>query len=833
MKMRQLSLLACFLMPVLSGAAASDAEPLVFRTRDAVFRIDRAGSLRSIARRRDGREYLAPGQPAPILQLRLAGKLHAPESGVWDARSRTLTLRYPAVKGGSMPATAVVRIIAKPRYLVLETVDVQPREGVELVLWGPYPTAIHETIGETVGVVRDRELAVGIQALNARTLGGYPTTEDDVEPSYSIFDQGSYSDIALDLKDDQLFRGDTARPAPFGSTLQAFCRNRDRARVIANWGHERFVAPAFSDGGVVGSKIALFAVPAARALETIGEVEVAEGLPHPLIDGVWGKRSPDATASYLIVGFGEATLDRALALTHRAGLRYLYHGGPFETWGHFRLHPKEFPENWESLRRCVEKARAQGVRLGVHTLSNFITPNDPYVTPVPDPRLARVGSTPLSAAIDAQQTEIPVDDPGWFRKQTTMNGVVVGEELIKYASVSTEAPWRLLGCERGAWGTRAAAHAKGELAGKLMDHDYRVFLTDAALTQEVARRIAELCNRTGVMQLSFDGLEGAWSTGMGQYGRTLFTMAWYDALSPEMQGHVINDASNPGHFNWHVYTRMNWGEPWYAGFRESQTQYRLKNQLYFSRNLMPRMLGWFSLGPATSVEDAEWLLARAAGFDAGFALVTDVDIEARNGRADALLNAVRQWETARMSGAFPEAVKTALQDVRQEFHLEAAGEDGKSWRLYPVHVARGKGGPPERPGELAFTSLPFENPYAAQPLGWVLHNTGKGDLTGLAVELNGQAVLAASVSLAPGMILRYEGGAEATLYDASWHKQRSFPVSAAAARVGTGAAAVRVGCRAAGDRSGATPGAGLAIELRTLGPATRLRARRKGAAGAR
>ena len=220
----------------------------------------------------------------------------------------------------------------------------QPRESVELVLWGPYPTSIRDMIGETVGVVRDREFAVGIQALNARTLGGYPSTEDDVEPSYSIFDQGSYRDIALDLKDDQLFRGDTAKPAPFGSTLQAFCRNRDRERIIANWGHERYVAPAYPDGGVVGSKIALFACPASRALETIGEIEVAEGLPHPMLDGVWAKRSPNATASYLIVDFSEATIDRAIALTHRAGLRYLYHSWPFETWGHFQLHPQEFPD---------------------------------------------------------------------------------------------------------------------------------------------------------------------------------------------------------------------------------------------------------------------------------------------------------------------------------------------------------------------------------------------------------------------------------------------------------------------------------------------------------
>ena len=68
-------------------------------------------------------------------------------------------------------------------------------------------------------------------------------------------------------------------------------------------GHERYVAPAYEDGGVVGSKIALFGCPAGQVLQKISQIEVAEGLPHPMIDGVWGKVSPGATAAYLIVGF--------------------------------------------------------------------------------------------------------------------------------------------------------------------------------------------------------------------------------------------------------------------------------------------------------------------------------------------------------------------------------------------------------------------------------------------------------------------------------------------------------------------------------------------------
>lgn len=46
----------------------------------------------------------------------------------------------------------------------------------------------------------------------------------------------------------------------------------------------------------------------------------------------------------------------------RTGLKYLYHRGSFNTWSHFKLDKKAFPGNWESMKRCVEKAKAQDVR---------------------------------------------------------------------------------------------------------------------------------------------------------------------------------------------------------------------------------------------------------------------------------------------------------------------------------------------------------------------------------------------------------------------------------------------------------------------------------------
>jgi len=120
--------------------------------------------------------------------------------------------------------------------------------------------------------------------------------------------------------------------------------------------------------------------------------------------------------------------------------------------------------------------------------------------------------------------------------------------------------------------------------------------------------------------IDFDGLEGMRSTGLGEYGQALFVQTFWDALAPVLRDGFISAASNPGHWTWHIHTRFNWGEPWYAGFRESQAVYRLKNQDYFRRNFLPPMLGWFALRKKTTADDIAWLLNLADTHRAGFAL---------------------------------------------------------------------------------------------------------------------------------------------------------------------------------------------------------------------
>ena len=66
---------------------------------------------------------------------------------------------------------------------------------------------------------------------------------------------------------------------------------------------------------------------------------------------------------------------------------------PFSNWGHFELIPGLFPNGREGMKACVAKASARNIRMGVHTLTNFITTNDPFVSPVPHKGLASYAHT--------------------------------------------------------------------------------------------------------------------------------------------------------------------------------------------------------------------------------------------------------------------------------------------------------------------------------------------------------------------------------------------------------------------------------------------------------
>jgi hypothetical protein len=265
----------------------------------------------------------------------------------------------------------------------------------------------------------------------------------------------------------------------------------------------------------------------------------------------------------------------------------------------------------------------------------------------------------------------------YFKKQPSnhLRTVRIGRELIQYDSATQEPPYLLLGCKRGAFGTNASAHSKYEQADKLIDHDYGVFFPNIEMQKEVAGNFADLLNETGVDHFDFDGFEGGVGTGEGDYGVELFSKEVFDHVKHD----VLYGTSISKTFYWHIGSYYNWGEPWYGGFNESMQQYRIDNQGLFERNFMPHMLGWYLLTEKTSLAEMEWMLARSAGYNAGFAMVASPAALRKNPNSGILLDAIREWETARNGKAFSKEQQELLKDPKTEFHLEKSGEG--QWEL--------------------------------------------------------------------------------------------------------------------------------------------------------
>jgi len=150
-----------FLLLGLPTTGCTEARPnILIRAGSLEIGVAQDGTIQSFSDVASGRDYLPEGLSAPLLTLRVDNIDLRPQTAVANEADHTLTLTY----GGGREAQLSVR--EEPTHAALELVFVTDPASVEVAIWGPYPTVISKTIGETVGVVRGEDFAMGIQALN-------------------------------------------------------------------------------------------------------------------------------------------------------------------------------------------------------------------------------------------------------------------------------------------------------------------------------------------------------------------------------------------------------------------------------------------------------------------------------------------------------------------------------------------------------------------------------------------------------------------------------------------------------------------------------------------
>ena len=701
--------------------------------------LDKKGFITLLGNKESGKNYLYTDTTAPLLTLVSKGIRYMPQNLQYDKSANIIRLNYEQAN-----VKIDVKVSVKNTHLVLEIVKAIPEENIDAIIWGPVPTNINKTVGEVIGVVRDSQIAMGMLVLNIKTLGGdLPNSEGSTWT-----------------------RGIAAKSFAWGSTLQAYAINRNRDRYVDAWGgvYKNMPVKALKGETVTGSKIALFTCWETKTLDAIENITLAEKLPYPAINKTWYKKSSLFGRSYLISSFGEKDIDEMIAYTKKAGLVSLYHEGPFKSWGHYIPDSVAFPNGKKSLKNCVDKAHAAGLHFGVHTLTNFINTNDPYVTPVPDERLSLTGSSSLMYNIDDQQKEIEVASPEYFKeeKNNNLHTVKIGKELIRYKTVTNQPPYTLLDCQRGAYGTAIVSHPKNETVGKLFDHPYQVFFPNINLQREIARNIASLFNETGVDHFDLDGHEGCLASGEGDYALELFAKDVFDNIRHD----ILIGTSNSKTYFWNICSYYNWGEPWYGGFNESMQQYRIDNQGLFDRNYMPHMLGWYLLGENTTILEMEWMLARAAAYNAGFAMVARPGALRSNPLTPQLLDAINEWEKVRTQNAFTKAQQEELKKTNNEFHLEKIS-DGK-WDLYQYTLSpmfiREKF--ERQPGEPTFNTWTFTQESKEQPIQFRIHLSGKsGGINTVKMQIDNYAEIVLPLSLKAGESILCKGTQEIEIYN--------------------------------------------------------------------
>lgn len=421
-----------------------------------------------------------------------------------------------------------------------------------------------------------------------------------------------------------------------------------------------------------GVEPAAFGVLACRQadwLDTVEQFELAAGLPSPRPGGVWNKRSPWVKRSYLfLTNFRESQFEEALALARRGGFHLILLGQ--ESWchstGHYEVNRQRFPDGLEGLKRTVQRFKDAGFRVGLHCLAASIYPPDPYLTPVPDPRLVKGAAATLAADVDAATNFLPTAEPpeafpaedGGYEGQGTV--LQVGEELIQYGARSLSPPFGFRDCRRGHLGTRPAAHPKGALLRHLVRaYGYHMFDMDTSLLEEVATHFARVANTCGIDMIYFDGSERL--QGEHWFYNARLHRAFYDKLTNK---DLLLQASSFSHYSWHLLARSASADG--HGDLKGYLDQRSGWFDALAREGMPLDIGWYyGYDPTATPDMFEYVLGATLGYEASMSFQVSCDAAAAHPFTGEILDLIARYERVRLSGRVPAA-------VRAQFRIDPA-----------------------------------------------------------------------------------------------------------------------------------------------------------------
>ncbi|MCB1471042.1 MAG: hypothetical protein KDK08_28645, partial [Rhizobiaceae bacterium] len=395
-----------------------------------------------------------------------------------------------------------------------------------------------------------------------------------------------------------------------------------------------FCYPRF---GLVGAKVAVIGCPQDELRQVLQEVvTAADELPKSAIGGPFALGQSINQGSY-VFNFGDLSEDKVeewIALCKTLGMNQIdFHGGSSFRFGDCLPNPKTYPHGLASLKAVIDKLHEAGIAAGLHTYAFFIAKTCPWVTPIPDPRLAKDATFTLAESLSAEDDVVRVTEAtdemsaitGFFvRNSVTLQ---IDDELITYTGIDKQTPYGFTSCQRGAYGTKAAPHLAGAKVHHLKEC-FGLFVPDpeTTLLAEVAAKTAEAFNTCGFDMIYLDALDGEDILGGHENGWHYGSKFVYE-IAKRLDRPALMEMSTFHHHLWVVRARHGaWDHPTRSHKKFIDIHSQANEQI--RRNFLPGQLGWWAFktwtgpqGEPTFPDDIEYLMGKCLGTDTGFSLM--------------------------------------------------------------------------------------------------------------------------------------------------------------------------------------------------------------------
>ena len=592
--------------------------------------VSAAGQLTALTRKGSEENLAYDGEGAPILVAERGG-VQMPVATL-TRKGSSWVARFP-----DAGVSATLKVKAERRYFVFEVLEVKPKELDGLALRFP------------------------VKPLATRDMW-MPGTYDD---------QAGITHMGVSPNTE-------VRLAPQGAGVAPEAR-------WSSW------------PGIRGGRSVLIATPAKDFLPTIRQMELDTGLPSPVLrsdyrSGTgstdWARLSPALKRSYLFatyLGFGDIDKLIEYAKVGGFGLIMLHRHSWRATAGHETIARAAFPEGLPTLAAVAKRIHDAGLGVGLHLYGPAVSTNDAYVTPVPDKRLFSyaVGTLAASAAIDAGELTLAERPPLPRRAAADLhpgNLLRLGDEIVRWTSIAPGEPVRLVGCERGAFGTQARTHKRGTSVQTLVLRNGGLLVDpDSSLPDEMGEHLGRVVNATQADLVYFDACASA-APGHPPENWYYLNRVLLASCARFDHGVIVQTAMGPGRqLPWHLVPRSASADG--HGDLKRYLDRRLPGIRQMRKTHVAADIGWYALDIHGTPDELEYVCAKALAFDASISVEAYKGLLEAHPRAREVFEMIARWERLRLSGVVPPEVRALLAKEGRDVRALESEEGTTLWEV--------------------------------------------------------------------------------------------------------------------------------------------------------